>query len=97
MKVTNLNLAQWLYYWQCDDSTTPKNLFMICFCIWFVLLFYRLLQRELGELVFMMEHNPNCSMKTFHELCESWLCKEIGKKNSGERKDEDGKNIFDVG
>jgi hypothetical protein len=32
------------------------------------LLFCRLLRRDLGELVFVMEHNLNCSMKTFHEL-----------------------------
>jgi hypothetical protein len=77
MKVANPNSAQWLNYWQCDDSMTSKNLFLICFCIWFVLLFCRLWQKEFGELVSVMECNPNCSMKTFHELCESWFCKEI--------------------
>jgi hypothetical protein len=44
----------------------------------------------------MMERNPNCSMKTFHALCESRFCNEIGKKIFGERGDEDGKSIFDV-
>jgi hypothetical protein len=45
----------------------------------------------------MMEHNPNCLMKTFKELCESQFYKEIGKKTYGERRDEDGRKIFDVG
>ncbi len=49
-----------------------------------------------NELVSMMEHNFDYSMKSFHELCESHLCMGIGKKIYGERKDEDGKNIFDV-
>jgi hypothetical protein len=74
-----------------------KNLFLICFCIWCVLWFYRLWRKELGELVSMMECNPSCSMKTLHELCESWLCTEIGRKISGEQRDEVMKNIFDVG
>jgi hypothetical protein len=54
-------------------------------------------RRELGELVSVMEHNFNSSIKTFHELCESRFCKEIGKKIYGERKDEVRRSIFDVG
>jgi hypothetical protein len=44
-----------------------------------------------------MEHNPNYSMKTLHELCKSHFCKEIGKKIYGEGKDEVMKKIFDSG
>jgi hypothetical protein len=44
-----------------------------------------------------MERNPDCSMKTFHEMCESQLCEGIGKKISREWRDEDWKNIYDVG
>jgi hypothetical protein len=36
-------------------------------------------------------------MKIFHKLCESQFCKEIGKKIYGERLDEDGRRIFEVG
>jgi hypothetical protein len=45
----------------------------------------------------MMENNSSCSMKTFHEVCELQFCKEIGKKISGEQKDEVMRSIFDVG
>jgi len=69
----------------------------ICLCFWCVLLFCKLLQRDLGELVSMMERNSNCSMKTLHGMCESWLCMGIGRKVYGEQMDEDGRNIFDVG
>jgi hypothetical protein len=79
------------------DSTALKNLFLMCFCFWCVLLLCKLWWRELDELVYMMEHNPNCSMKALHELCKSWFYKEIGKKISGERRDEVRRSIFDVG
>jgi hypothetical protein len=36
-------------------------------------------------------------MKTFHELCESRFYKEIGRKISGEQRDEVMKSIFDAG
>jgi hypothetical protein len=58
--------------------------FLICFYFWFVLLLCRLLQRDPGELVSMMERNPDCSMKTLHVLCESWFYKGIGRKIYGE-------------
>jgi len=45
----------------------------------------------------MMEHNPNCSMKALHELSKSRFYKEIGKKISGEQRDEVRRSIFDVG
>ncbi len=45
----------------------------------------------------MMQRNPNYSMKTFHELWESWFCNEIGKKIFGEQRDEDGRSTFDAG
>jgi hypothetical protein len=57
----------------------------------------RILQRELVEFVSVMEQNPNCSMKTLHELCESQFYKEIGTKISRERRDEDGRRIFEAG
>ncbi len=45
----------------------------------------------------MMQRNPSCLMKILHELCESQFRKEIGKKISGERRDEVMRNIFNVG
>jgi hypothetical protein len=54
------------------------------------------LRKELGEFVFAMECNPSYSMKTLDELCESRFCKGIGKKTSGERRDEDGRRIFEA-
>jgi hypothetical protein len=36
-------------------------------------------------------------METFNELCESWLCKGIHEKISGEQRDEEKINIYDVG
>jgi hypothetical protein len=45
----------------------------------------------------MMENNSSYSMKTFHELYELQFCKEIGKKISGEQKDEVMRSIFNVG
>ncbi len=73
-----------------------RSCFLVCFCFWFVLLFYRLLQRDLGELVSVMEHDPSCSMKTLHELCESRLCEQIGRELSGERRDEEWRKIYDA-
>jgi hypothetical protein len=52
-----------------------KIFFLICFQISFVLLLCRLLRREFLEVVFVMERNPSCSMKTLHELCESQLAR----------------------
>jgi hypothetical protein len=97
MKVANRNSAQWLNYWWHNDPRAPKNLFMILFRIWFVLLLCRLLRRHLGELVFVMERNPSCSMKALHELCESRFYNEIGKKISREQRDEDWRCIYDAG
>ncbi len=45
----------------------------------FVLLFCRLLRRDFGELVSMMERDPSYSMETLYELCESRLCKGIAR------------------
>ncbi len=61
-----------------------KTCFLVCSCCWFVLLFCKLLQRDLGELVSMMEHDHGCLMKKFHELCESRLYEGIGEEISGE-------------
>jgi hypothetical protein len=45
----------------------------------------------------MMEHDLGCSMKIFHELCESQLCEGIGRELSGKRKDEKWRRIYNVG
>jgi hypothetical protein len=74
-----------------------KICFLICLCYRFVLLLCKLLQKHLGELVSMMERNPNYSMKTFNELCESWFYEGIGRKIFGEQRDKDWRNICDVG
>jgi hypothetical protein len=63
---------------------------MVCFVV------CKLLQRDLGELVSMMECDLDCSMKTLHELCESQLREGIGKEISGEQRDEEWRNIYDV-
>ncbi len=74
-----------------------RSYFLVCFCFLVVLLFCRLLQRDLDELISVMERNPSCSMETFYELCESRLCEGIGEEISGERKDEEKRNIYDAG
>ncbi len=74
-----------------------RSCFLVCFYFWFVLLFCKLLRKDLGELVSMMEHDPNCSMETLYELCESWLCERIDEEISRERKDKERRNIYDVG
>ncbi len=43
-----------------------------------------LLQRDFGELVLVMERDFNCSMKTLHELCESWFYEGISEEISRE-------------
>jgi hypothetical protein len=65
MKVANLNSTLWLNYWWCGVSRALKKLFFSLFCFGFVLLFCRLLQRDLGELVSMLERDPGCSMELF--------------------------------
>jgi hypothetical protein len=57
-----------------------KKVVFLFFYFWFVLLFCKLLWRDLGELVLMMEHDLGYSMETLNELCESWLCKGIGEE-----------------
>jgi hypothetical protein len=64
--------------------------------IWFVLLFCKLLRKDLGEMVSMMEHNPGCSMETLYELCESQLCKGINEEISREKRDEKKRYICDA-
>jgi hypothetical protein len=61
-----------------------------------VLLFCRLLWRDLGELVSMMERDLSYSMEIVYELYESWLYAGIGVEISRERRDGE-KNIYDVG
>jgi hypothetical protein len=46
---------------------------------WFGLLFCKLLRKDFGELVSVMEHDPNCLMKIIYELCEPRFCKGIGE------------------
>jgi hypothetical protein len=48
------------------------------------LLFCRLVWSDFGELVWVMEHNPGCSMDTLLELCESWFWWKIGVELLGE-------------
>jgi hypothetical protein len=43
-----------------------------------------LLRRDLGELVLVMEHDPNYLMETLYELCESRFYERIGEEISGE-------------
>jgi hypothetical protein len=86
-------VAKLLEAW-CFKGT--KEVFL-SFCFWFVLLFCKLLWRDLGELVLVMEHDFGCSMEIFYELCESWLCVWIGAEISRERRDEEKKNIYDAG
>jgi predicted solute-binding protein len=64
---------------------------------WFVLLFCKLLWRDLGELVSVMERDPSYSMETLYELCESRLREGIGEEILREWRDEEKKNIYDVG
>jgi hypothetical protein len=47
-------------------------------------MFCRLLQRDLGELVSVMERDLDYSMKTLHELCESRLYEGISEEISRE-------------
>ncbi len=70
---------------------------MVCLYFWFVLLFCRLLRRDLGELVSVMECDPGYSMETFYELCESWLYEGITEEIFGECKNEEKMNIYDAG
>jgi hypothetical protein len=60
-----------------------KEVVFLYFCFWFVLLFCKLLWKDLGELVSMMERNLGCSMETLYELCESRLCVWISVEISG--------------
>ncbi len=57
-----------------------EKIVFLFLCFWFVLLFCRLLWRNLGELVLVMERDLDCSMETLYELCESWLCEGIGEE-----------------
>ncbi len=45
-----------------------KKYFIVCLYFWFVLLFCKLLQGNLGKLVSVIERDPGCSMKT---LCRN--------------------------
>ncbi len=74
-----------------------KNYFLFCFYFWFFLLFCKLLQKDLGELISVMECDPGRSMKTFHELCESQLCEGIGREIYREQWDKKWRNIYDAG
>jgi hypothetical protein len=60
------------------------------------LLFCRLLRRDLDELISVMERNPDCSMETFYEQCDSQLCKGIGEEILGEQRDKVKRNIYDA-
>ncbi len=70
---------------------------MICFSFWFVLLFCKLLQRDLGELVSMMECDLGYSKEILYELCESRFYKGIHEEILGEQRNDERRNIYDVG
>ncbi len=44
-----------------------------------------------------MERDHGYSMEILYEWCESQLCKGIGEEISREQKDEEKRNIYDVG
>jgi len=56
----------------CFKDAEKFNFFFFCF--WLDLLFSRLLWNGLGELVSMMERDPNCSMDTFDESVDHGSC-----------------------
>jgi hypothetical protein len=97
MKVANPNSTMWLNCWWCGVSKALKKLFFVLFLFLFVLLFCRLLQGDLGELVSVIECDSGCSMKIFDELCESWLCEGIGREIYREQWDKKWRNIYDAG
>jgi hypothetical protein len=74
-----------------------EKVVFLFFCFWFILLFCKLLWKDLGEMVSMMEHDLGCSMETHYELCESWLCKGFGEEISREQRDEEKKYIYEAG
>jgi hypothetical protein len=96
MKTTNCNSNLGLNCWQQCALSVSKNLLLICFCFCYVLLLCKLWQRELGELIFEMECNFSCSMKTLHEFCGSCFYKEIGSMILGKWGDEVMRSIFDA-
>jgi len=97
MKAKNPNSTLWLNCWRCGVSGALKKLFS-CFSVFGLFCcFCRLLWKDLGELVSMMERDPNCSMEIHYGLCESRLCEGIGEEISGERKDMEKKYIYEAG
>jgi hypothetical protein len=44
----------------------------------------------------MLECNPSYPIKTLDEMCESRFGKKIGSKTFGERRDKDGRRIFEA-
>ncbi len=70
-----------------------RNCYLV-FLFWFVFLFCKLLWRDLGDLVSVMECNLGCSMEILYELCESRFYVWIGADISGERNDREKKNIY---
>ncbi len=45
----------------------------------------------------MIEHDPNYSMETLYELCESRLYEGIDEEISKEQRDKERRNIYGVG
>ncbi len=97
MKVENPNLALRLNCWRRGISKTSKKLFSSLFLFLVCLLFCRLFRKDLGELVLVMGWDHGYSMETLYELCESWLCERISEEISRERRDEEERNIYNVG
>ncbi len=65
------------------------------FLAWFIVL--QVIVEYFDELVSVMERDLGCSMDTIYELCESWLWWRIGAELSGEQKDVEKRNIYEVG
>jgi hypothetical protein len=55
------------------------------------------LQRDLGELVSMMECDLGYSKEILYELCESRFYKGIHEEILGEQRNDERRNIYDVG
>ncbi len=66
-------------------------MYLVCFVV------LQVIMKGLCESVSVMERNLSSSIKILHELCESRIYNEIGRKIYGEQRDEDWRNIYDAG
>jgi hypothetical protein len=86
-------MAELLEAW-CFKGT--EEVVFLFFYFWFILLFCKLLWRDLSELVSVMEHDLGYSMEIHYELCESWLYEGTGEEISGEWRDEKKKYTYEA-